>query len=189
MLPLVLAAALVAACAASVGHVPAALDPSSFGDVLHRDGVDRLGVEDGLVPDGSSPFDDIPALSRLDADLLDALRAAAADAAQDGIRLVVTSGWRSTRYQQRLYDEALAEHGSEAGRWAARPGTSVHETGGAVDLGPVDAQHWLETYGAGHGLCRTYDNEPWHYELRPEAVSRGCPATYADASADPRLQS
>ena len=33
----------------------------------------------------------------------------------------------------------------------------------------------MSEHGASHGLCQIYGNEPWHYELRPKAVSSGCP--------------
>ena len=39
-----------------------------------------------------------------------------------------------------------------------------------------------------YGLCQIYGNEPWHYELRPEAIDRGCPPMYADPTHDPRMQ-
>ena len=38
------------------------------------------------------------------------------------------------------------------------------------------------------GLCQIYGNEPWHYELRSEAIDHGCPAMYADPTHDPRMQ-
>ena len=50
------------------------------------------------------------------------------------------------------------------------------------------AATWLSTHGAAYGLCRIYGNEPWHYELRPEAVDHGCPPVYADPTHDPRMQ-
>ena len=34
--------------------------------------------------------------------------------------------------------------------------------------------------GAAYGLCQIYSNEPWHYELRPDAIEHGCPRLYAD---------
>ena len=37
-------------------------------------------------------------------------------------------------------------------------------------------------------LCQIYSNEPWHYELRPEAIDYGCPTMYADPTHDPRMQ-
>ena len=158
-----------------------------FGD--GRDGdVDEA---DGVVPDGATVFDDeLPAVANLDPDLLGALRRAAADAADDQVELIVNSGWRSVEYQEELMSEAIAEHGSaeEAARWVATPATSAHVSGDAVDLGPADATAWSSDHGAAYGLCQIYDNEPWHYELRPEAVTQGCPARYADATQDPRMQ-
>ena len=64
----------------------------------------------------------------------------------------------------------------------ASPDTSAHVSGHAVDLGHADATSWLSQHGAAYGLCQTYANEPWHYELRPAAIDRGCPAMYADAT-------
>ena len=61
-------------------------------------------------------------------------------------------------------------------------------SGDAVDIGPADATGWLSVHGADYGLCQIYDNEPWHYELRLEATDDGCPARYADATHDPRMQ-
>ena len=55
-----------------------------------------LGADDGAVPDSTTVLDDeIPAVANLDPTLLGALRQAAADAADDGIEIVVNSGWRS----------------------------------------------------------------------------------------------
>lgn len=155
------------------------------------DGV--LDEGDGDIPDGVavSVFDEeIPAVGKLDPDLLDALRRAATDAEADGIGLRVESGWRSPEYQQRLSQDAVAEYGSqeEAARWVATAETSAHVSGEAVDIGPSDAAAWLSEHGSAYGLCRIYGNEPWHYELRPDAVDDGCPPMYADPTEDPRMQ-
>ena len=61
-------------------------------------------------------------------------------------------------------------------------------SGDAVDIGPFDATAWLSEHGAAYGLCQIYGNEPWHYELRPEAIDHGCPPVYADPTHDPRMQ-
>ena len=135
-------------------------------------------------------FDDrYPAVANLKPDLLEALRRAATAAEPEGVRLYVDSGWRSGTYQAQLFDEAVATYGSaeQAARWVAPPGSSAHETGEAVDIGGTAARSWLSEHGAGYGLCQIYRNEPWHYELRPEAVDRGCPAMYADPTDDPRV--
>jgi zinc D-Ala-D-Ala carboxypeptidase len=149
-----------------------------------------LGVAAGAVPDGVTVFDEIPAVANLDPALLGALRQAATDAAGDGVEFVVNSGWRSPEYQEQLLRKAVLKYGSakEAARWVATPDTSAHVSGDAVDIGPVDAAAWLSRHGAGYGLCQIYRNEPWHYELRPEAIRDGCPDMYADPSHDPRMR-
>jgi D-alanyl-D-alanine carboxypeptidase len=150
-----------------------------------------LGEADGAVPDGATVFDDeIPGVANLDADLLGALRQAATDAGDDGVEFFVDSGWRSPEYQNQLLREAVSEYGSEeeAARWVATAETSAHVSGDAVDIGPSDATAWLSEHGAEYGLCQTYGNEPWHYELRREAIDHGCPPTYADPTHDPRSQ-
>lgn len=149
-----------------------------------RDGA--IGPDDGIVPDGTTVFDDgVPAIDGLDAGLLEALREAATDAAADGVEFAVNSGWRSAAYQEQLLGDAVAEYGSEeeAAKWVATPETSAHVSGDAVDLGAAAAA-WLSEHGARYGLCQIYANESWHYELRPEAVRRGCPAMREDAAQD-----
>ncbi len=148
-----------------------------------------LGEADGAVPDGTTVFDnDIPGVAKLDSDLLGALRRAATDAADEGVDFYVDSGRRSPRYQERLLREAISKYGSEAEatRWLAAPNRSAHVSGDAVDIGPAGAA-WLSERGAAYGLCQIYANEPWHYELRPEAIAHGCPPTYSDPTQDPRM--
>jgi D-alanyl-D-alanine carboxypeptidase len=157
---------------------------------LRSEDRSALGEADGAIPDGATVFDDqIPGVANLDPDLLGALRQAASDASVDGVEFFVTSGWRSPAYQERLLEEAVSKYGSEqeAGRWVATPDTSPHVAGDAVDV-RSDAATWLSDGGAEYGLCQIYGNEPWHYELRPEAVDDGCPAMYADPTDDPRMQ-
>jgi uncharacterized protein YcbK (DUF882 family) len=160
-------------------------------DRLHGDRHGALGEADGVVPDGVTVFDDeFPAVANLDPALLGALRQAATDAAGEGVELFVESGWRSPEYQEQLLREAVSKYGSqeEAARWVATADTSAHVSGDAVDIGHSDATAWLTEDGADYGLCQTYGNEPWHYELRPEAIDHGCPPMYADPTHDPRMQ-
>jgi D-alanyl-D-alanine carboxypeptidase len=159
----------------------------------HRESAVRqtLGKVHGAVPNPVPVFDDgTPAVSNLDPDLLAALRRAATDAVADGVELFVNGGWRSPEYQEHLLHQAISKYGSadEAARWVATPDTSAHVSGEAVDIGPVAARVWLSEHGARYGLCQIYRNEPWHYELRPEAVDGGCPPMYADPSHDPRTR-
>ena len=134
--------------------------------------------------------DGVPAVVNLDAVFLAALRHAGSDAAGDGVQLHVNSGWRSRAYQEQLLREAVSQYGSEeeAARWVSAPERSSHVSGDAVDIGGSGATAWLSRHGAGYGLCQIYDNEPWHFELRPDAVDHGCPDRYADPTQDPRMQ-
>lgn len=159
-------------------------------DSLHADRHGALGEADGVVPAGMTVFDDAPAVANLDPALLRALRRAATDAANHGVEFFVDSGWRSPDYQEQLLRGAVSKYGSEreAARWVATADTSAHVSGDAVDIGHSDARAWLSAHGATYGLCQIYRNEPWHYELRPEAVDHGCPQMYADPTHDPRMQ-
>jgi len=152
--------------------------------------ADATGAEDGALPEGASLDDDLPGITNLDPDLIAALRAAESDANEEGITIVINSGWRSAEYQQVLIDEAIVTYGSwqEASRWVATVEGSAHVLGEAVDIGGYDAAEWLQEHGAQYDLCQIFDNEAWHFELRPGASMEGCPRLYYDASEDPRNQ-
>jgi zinc D-Ala-D-Ala carboxypeptidase len=201
---LVVIAAIAAARGYEVGASSTAAPPVDALRSEHRDAPGEpdgppvlrsghrgaLGEDDGAVPDGATVSDDeIPAVANLDPALLAAVRQAAADAAADGVEFLVNSGWRSPEYQEQLLREAVSEYGSEAeaARWVATAETSPHVSGDAVDIGPTDATAWLSNHGAAYGLCEIYGNEPWHYELRPEAIDQGCPPIYPDPTHDPRM--
>jgi zinc D-Ala-D-Ala carboxypeptidase len=191
---------VIAAIAAALGYQSASSSSTAASPLdalrseprgLRSEHRGALGEADGAVPDGATVFDDgIPGVANLDPDLLGAVRQAATAAAGDGVEFVVDSGWRSPEYQEQLLREAVSEYGSEeeAARWVATPNTSAHVSGDAVDIGPSDAAAWLSEHGADYGLCQVYGNEPWHYELRPEAIDHGCPPVYADPTHDPRMQ-
>ncbi|WP_181408995.1 M15 family metallopeptidase [Schumannella soli] len=141
---------------------------------------------DGYIATGDSvAVDDesVPAVANLDPDLRAAIQAAAAAAVEDGHDLVLTSGWRSERYQQWLFDTAVRHYGSEqeARRWVATPRDSAHVSGSAVDIGPWETTLWMQSHAEEFGLCQIYANEMWHYEL---AARHGgtCPALREDAA-------
>jgi hypothetical protein len=194
----------IAAIATALGALPASMSSTALTPTVVLRDAQRaalgepgappksgaLGEADGAVPDGTTVFDDdVPGVANLNSDLLTALREAATDAEGDGVEFVVDSGWRSRAYQEHLLQDAISKYGSEAeaARWVATPDTSPHVSGDAVDVGS-DAATWLSEHGAQYGLCQIYANEPWHYELRPEAVDDGCPAMYADPTNDPRME-
>lgn len=162
---------------------------SGAGATITSDGV--VDTADGVLPDGVTVLETgYPGVDKLEPELLAALRQAATSAADDGVVMVANSGWRSPEYQDQLLQTAVAQYGSqeEAARWVATADTSVHVTGGAVDVDAAAAA-WLSEHGAMYGLCPVYRNEPWHYELRPDAVGGRCPRMYDDPTQDPRLQS
>ena len=185
-----LAALVVAALAGLLGC--RALVSTPWSGSAHVGGAsDALGTAGGELPDGVTVFDaGYPAIAHLDPALRDALRRASTAARSDGVELQVNSGWRSRAYQERLLEAAVLSYGSRAAaaRWVATPATSPHVSGDAVDIGGREATDWLAAHGAAYGLCGIYLNEPWHYELRPDAVDDGCPPEYADPSHDPRMQ-
>ena len=106
-------------------------------------------------------------------------------AGDDGIRLLIVSGFRSLEYQAQLIRNKLAAGQAIAEILAvnAAPGFSQHHTGGAVDIAtpgsrPLTeefedsaAYRWLTDNAARFGFSMTYprDNpfgfiyEPWHW--------------------------
>ncbi|GAA1480177.1 hypothetical protein GCM10009624_06170 [Gordonia sinesedis] len=101
-----------------------------------------------------------------------------------GIPLHITSGRRSVAEQDRLWRSAIATHGSarEARRWALPPRESTHVTGQAVDIGPRRGATWLAATGYRWGLCRTFANEWWHFEV-VTVPGIACPPMWPDAAA------
>ncbi|CAM3720002.1 M15 family metallopeptidase [Tsukamurella ocularis] len=172
---LIAAAAVIAACSETVSGIPGGTETGIVG---------QLGEADGVVLDHVAVDADVPAVTKLDPKLRRAIRSAARAAAEEGVAMHLTSGWRSTRYQQYLYDDAVRRDGAdEAARLVATPSTSEHVTGDAVDVGPTEAAYWMDRYSERFGLCRTYANEVWHYELR---TGRACPEPASDAAARQR---
>jgi hypothetical protein len=189
-LSLVLAAALagcstsasgeLAQSAAGPGGAPAATGHS------RRDAGDAgLTDDDGYIPEGTSlDLDsDLPAVTRLSPDLLSALREAQAAMKQegDGADITIADGWRSERYQQYLFAQAVHRYGSEeeAEKWAKRGADSEHVRGEAVDIADAGAMDFLNRFGNEWGLCQVYANEAWHFELRTSPGGE-CPAQSAD---------
>lgn len=93
-------------------------------------------------------------------------------------RVMIVSGYRSTDYQQGLYDKQVTDN------YVAVPGHSEHHTGYAVDLKVFTAkqttvefreeeQAWMEANCADYGFILRYDgakfeltgilDETWHY--------------------------
>ncbi|MEV6410496.1 M15 family metallopeptidase [Kribbella sp. NPDC051718] len=156
----------LAACTSVDNTQSATSEPSSTKSTKHHRG--EPGPEDGVLPDNASPFDtSLPGVANLNPDLLKAIQDAAKAAEKAGIELHLTTGWRSKEYQEELLEKAIKRYGSrkKASEYVATPEESHHVTGGAVDVGPTDADDWLNRKGARFGLCQTLANEIWHFEL------------------------
>lgn len=122
----------------------------------------------------------------LDPDLAAAYSRAAEAAHADGIQLWITSGARSVAEQRQLWRDGLTTHGSPsaARRWVLPPNESTHVTGDAIDVGPQAGANWLQSNGFRWGLCRTFANEWWHFEVVGVPGS-ACPPLWPDAAARP----
>lgn len=130
------------------------------------------------------------------------LEAMFTDAKALGYELMLASGYRSEAYQKQLYNSYVAKDGQAAAdRYSARPGTSEHQTGLAVDVGRPDQTCELEIcfggtnegkwvaanaykygfivrYLEGKESVTTYQYEPWHLryvgkDLAAELIKTG----------------
>jgi hypothetical protein len=86
--------------------------------------------------------------------------------AESPYALGISSGFRSREEQQRLYDAYLAGKGN----LAAKPGSSNHESGFAIDIDYPDkdragAAAWVRANAARFGLVLPVRGEDWHLEL------------------------
>lgn len=99
----------------------------------------------------------------------------------EGIELVFSSTFRSYDYQEKLYTAYAAQYGQkEADRFSARPGTSQHQLGTAIDFGSITPEfgdtpqgRWLYEHAWEYGFSLSYPEgmedvtgymfEIWHY--------------------------
>ena len=111
---------------------------------------------------------------------------AQAAAKEEGIEMVIDSGYRTTQTQEYLFNRAIKEHktAEEAIKWVLPADLSRHPWGLALDVNlhhEKSGASWLEANGATFGLCRVYVNEWWHFEplIAPGGI---CPPLLPDAS-------
>ena len=104
-------------------------------------------------------------------------------AKKDGVSLAASSSYRSYDYQKIVYERNVKEMGQAAAdRESARPGTSQHQTGCAVDFGSITddfagtkagkwlAQNawkygWSLSFPEGYEKITGYRWECWHYRF------------------------
>jgi len=131
---------------------------------------------------------------RLAPDTALAWRRMQAAAADEGVRLLLVSGFRSASHQADLIRQKLSagQDIAEILKVVAAPGFSEHHTGKAVDIATpgsrpltvdfesTDAFRWLTAYAGRYGFRMSYghDNalgfayEPWHWSRLRAADER-----------------
>lgn len=132
---------------------------------------------------------------KVDERIYDDLAAMIGDCREAGLSPYITSAYRTTAKQTSLYNNKIARLRSsgysraaaikEAGRWVARPGTSEHQLGLALDIVSssyrsmtkkqenTKEQKWLMEHCWEYGFILRYPSdksditgigyEPWHY--------------------------
>ena len=199
IVPLLIGVGLVAVPTSKQETVPPVITGENLPSIVCFDIESRitLAVPESVCPPeyvyvGHGPLVEITD-SNGEADALHPLLAARFSVAQsfaraDGIKLFITSGFRSLARQQMLFDREVAIRGSEseAAKWVLPPDSSNHPRGLAIDVnypnGRAEAL-WLERNGYRFGLCRVYANEWWHFE-GVIAPGQACPELAPNALID-----
>ena len=113
------------------------------------------------------------------------------DAARaEGLTLLISSAYRSYQYQEGIYQYWVDTLGQEeADRTSARPGTSQHQLGTAIDFGCIcedfadtAAGRWLASYAWKYGFSLSYPDglesltgyafESWHFRYIGKVAAR-----------------
>lgn len=126
-----------------------------------------------------------------------ALESLFAEAKEQGIELVAVSGYRSYERQKQIYQNNVKSNGQEhADKYSAKPGTSEHQTGLAMDIAAAnetaatlleqsfkqtDEGTWLAEnahlagfiirYPEGKSAITGYSYEPWHVRYVGEQIA------------------
>lgn len=125
-------------------------------------------------------------------------------AANDGLNIFLSSGFRSYESQEQIYNNYVYTHGqATADTFSARPGYSEHQTGMAIDVNEISDAFigtseaiWLEEncydygfiirYPKGKQDVTGYKYEPWHIRYVGKDVASAFRET-ANAVGDPYL--
>lgn len=138
-------------------------------------------------PSAGQSFGQPALLAPQSADAFKRLESAASNA---GHTILLNNAGRTYEHQKRLYDAYLAKLAAwrlkqppegasdqEISAWqaakptpAARPGTSKHEKGNAIDISTVGATGqatlaWMRGNAGQFGWKETVSREPWHWEF------------------------
>lgn len=177
-----------AAAAATVDSIP--YDPGDWALKLVNF---ETPLEDGFSVSLSRIKSDYnPSGLKIDSRIVDAVNIMCDAAARDGVDLTVISAYRTEEKQSSLYNnkvDRLMNQGYnredalvEAATAVARPGTSEHQVGLAIDFNSVeqDFEHteagkWLRAHSVEYGFVMRYPTdkteitgviyEPWHFRF------------------------
>ncbi|MCP3026779.1 D-alanyl-D-alanine carboxypeptidase family protein [Halobacillus sp. A5] len=151
--------------------------------------------EDLVTPDVRFPFEEDLPKKYMQPQAAEALENLFAAADEEGMELYATSGYRSYDTQKQIYDNNVAERGQEeADKFSARPGTSEHQTGLAMDVTTPEMEYkleqsfidteegeWLAEHAHEYGFVirylegtsdiTGYEYEPWHLRYVGEDLS------------------
>lgn len=137
-------------------------------------------IEEPYSPDGG----------RMTKDAYEAFKKMVDAADEDGLYLFSLSPYRSYDLQNNLYEGYASRDGyDEADTYSARPGSSEHQTGLAVDINSVEDDFaytkeakWLAEnaykygfilrYPKGKEYITGYQYEPWHYRYVGTEISK-----------------
>ena len=186
-----------------MSDVPASADSTPWNLTL----VNR----DHPVPDGYKvELVDVPGGEKVDQRIYEPLMEMLDDASAGDLGPIVVSGFRTQEKQQSLYDEKIQKYQNQgyskeeavelAEQWVARPGTSEHQLGLAVDINGAtyDIYLWLQANSYKYGFIFRYPGskteitgvaeEVWHYryvgiEAAAEIYGQGvCLEEYVEGS-------
>lgn len=172
-------------------RVTSAQNPDVFAevDVTVTAGVQITYIDGILVVNKTYalPADYNPGV---DADAQAAFDRMQADAAEEGLNIYISSGFRSYDYQAGLYQRYVDKDGKdEADRYSARAGHSEHQTGLAFDLNSIEESFantkegkWVAQNCHKYGFIIRYPSdkedvtgykwEPWHIRYLGEETAQ-----------------
>lgn len=139
--------------------------------------------KDLVLLEKNALFDVNKAGMRIRPEAYNALNEMARAALADGVRLLVSSVYRSYAYQETLFNYWVSVDGlEEAERESARPGTSQHQLGTAADFGSISDSfdrtqmgQWMYEHAAEYGWSLSFPKgyedvtgyrwECWHFRF------------------------
>ncbi len=189
-------------------RVTDANNPSSYGEVavtvIKPNGIqeiDGITYADGvLIANKTYALPSTYNPGGLTSETYSAFQALAQGAANDGLNIYISSGFRSYETQEQIYNENARIYGqATADTFSARPGHSEHQTGLAIDVNEISDAFigtpeaiWLKEHCAEYGFIVRYPEgkqeitgykyEPWHIryvgvemakKIRDEGIARG----------------